>query len=492
MAGIKISQLPSAALPLTGAEITPIVQSGDTVQVALNNMFSASTGSSQVGFIASGTSATLRTVQSKLRDSVSVKDFGAVGDGVTDDTAAFTAANAANKSLFAPAGTYKLTNWQPTDGTVLRGAGYLATYITQGANGSPAIFINNGNVNWQGLEFSGFTLNGSASPTVAAFQITPGASGAVWRCKFDFCAQNTYQAFNVTSIGTNFFDNDVHIQSEGTTTTAVYQQSGTYNRYNLFLTNCANSIALDHGGVNDTIYVVADGQIKDSGLNTTFINPTVEFIYGPSLPVGEAVISMTGTNQVLLNPTVILPSGSAAKCSYAFQPSNLTTFVNPYVTSSGTILANPFSVNSGFSWTLIGGQSNCTNKIETIYNDSTNVYSLRFVTMVGDVSQFTSQTTTHGGGVPQYAIPVNGGAVTINGNTDTLMLEPAAGLGSQTFYVVNGIVNGRKIAISSTQAITTITWVMGSGGTTNLPTTIAANSSFTIAYNSAQNKWYRA
>ena len=52
----------------------------------------ASTGSSLVGQIASGTGATARTVQSKLRESVSVKDFGAVGDGVTDDTAAFTAA----------------------------------------------------------------------------------------------------------------------------------------------------------------------------------------------------------------------------------------------------------------------------------------------------------------------------------------------------------------------------------------------------------------
>lgn len=51
---------------------------------------SASTGSNLVGFIASGTGAVARTVQSKERDIVSVKDFGAVGDGVTDDTAAFT------------------------------------------------------------------------------------------------------------------------------------------------------------------------------------------------------------------------------------------------------------------------------------------------------------------------------------------------------------------------------------------------------------------
>jgi hypothetical protein len=52
----------------------------------------SSSGSSLVGFIADGVGASYRTVQSKLRDTVSVKDFGAVGDGVTDDTAAFAAA----------------------------------------------------------------------------------------------------------------------------------------------------------------------------------------------------------------------------------------------------------------------------------------------------------------------------------------------------------------------------------------------------------------
>jgi hypothetical protein len=45
-----------------------------------------------VGFIADGVGASYRTVQSKLRDTVSVKDFGAVGDGVADDTAAIQAA----------------------------------------------------------------------------------------------------------------------------------------------------------------------------------------------------------------------------------------------------------------------------------------------------------------------------------------------------------------------------------------------------------------
>jgi hypothetical protein len=49
----------------------------------------SSSGSSLVGFIADGTGAAYRTVQSKLRDTVSPKDFGVVADGTTDDTAAW-------------------------------------------------------------------------------------------------------------------------------------------------------------------------------------------------------------------------------------------------------------------------------------------------------------------------------------------------------------------------------------------------------------------
>ncbi len=53
---------------------------------------SASNGSASVGFIQSGTGAVTRTAQAKMREAISVQDFGAVGDGVTDDYPAFLAA----------------------------------------------------------------------------------------------------------------------------------------------------------------------------------------------------------------------------------------------------------------------------------------------------------------------------------------------------------------------------------------------------------------
>lgn len=73
----------------------------------------APTGSSLIGFTQSGVGAVPRTVQSKLRDEVSVKDFGATGDGTTDDTAAIQAAITAQTNggnVFFPPGVYRITN----------------------------------------------------------------------------------------------------------------------------------------------------------------------------------------------------------------------------------------------------------------------------------------------------------------------------------------------------------------------------------------------
>jgi len=73
-----------------------------------------------------------RTVQAKLQETVSVKDYGAVGNGTTDDTAAIqraVQAMATGGTLLFPAGTYKVTSAIAAtfnNGVVVRISGYGA------------------------------------------------------------------------------------------------------------------------------------------------------------------------------------------------------------------------------------------------------------------------------------------------------------------------------------------------------------------------------
>lgn len=105
----KATQAEAEAGTNNEKRVTPlrVAQAIDALGVSAAAL-SASDGASRVGFIQSGAGAVARTAENKARERLSVVDFGAVGDGVTDDTAAFAAAYtaAAGSTIYIPAGTY--------------------------------------------------------------------------------------------------------------------------------------------------------------------------------------------------------------------------------------------------------------------------------------------------------------------------------------------------------------------------------------------------
>ena len=144
---VKISQLPAASA-LDGTEALPLVQASATkkglvsqIATYVQSLFSVSGGSALIGFIQAGTGAVARTEQAKLRDVLSVKDFGAVGDGIVDDTVAIQAALdalfAANGGCaFLPRGTYKVTAMlqvKPRCGIAGEGVGSLINFVPAAA-----------------------------------------------------------------------------------------------------------------------------------------------------------------------------------------------------------------------------------------------------------------------------------------------------------------------------------------------------------------------
>ena len=78
------------------------------------------------------TGSVTRTSTSKWSDLVSVKDFGAAGDGTTDDTTAIRNAIATGKHVYLPAGNYLITNslTMTTGGQMMTGDGRNSSYFT--------------------------------------------------------------------------------------------------------------------------------------------------------------------------------------------------------------------------------------------------------------------------------------------------------------------------------------------------------------------------
>lgn len=122
----------------------------NSAKSALQNysMPDVSTGTWAPGY--AGAVAT-RTIADTFRDTLSVKDFGAVGNGTTDDTAAINAAisyagTIGGATIFFPKGTYKVSSTITiaVNGISLRGAGMWNTIITRSTDyGDTFVFTGN-------------------------------------------------------------------------------------------------------------------------------------------------------------------------------------------------------------------------------------------------------------------------------------------------------------------------------------------------------------
>lgn len=147
-------------------------------------------GALLIGFIQAGVGAVLRTVQAKLRERVSVLDFGADPTGVTESTTAFQAAAAANPSgeIIIPIGRYKLGS---VGGTLAAGQRWTAeskygAIIEPVAGFTGAIFsnTNQATLSTAYCGFSGirFDLKGEACTAIDLASIN---NSYVRDCYFD-------------------------------------------------------------------------------------------------------------------------------------------------------------------------------------------------------------------------------------------------------------------------------------------------------------------
>ena len=145
------------------------------------------------------------TVQDKLAQTVSVKDFGAVGDGSTDDTAAIQKAiDSTAASIYFPAGNYKISAvLSITSPTILHGDGPKSSVIRQTSASADGVYFNFPSL-VQGGGVLDLSVESGAGWVTSGFQGS-GSTGIGIRLK------NSNGKFVANNYGVHNFDTSVSV-----------------------------------------------------------------------------------------------------------------------------------------------------------------------------------------------------------------------------------------------------------------------------------------
>lgn len=190
------------------------------------------------------------------KEWVSVTDFGAVGNGITDDTADIqTALNSGAKTILFPQGTYNITAQLKVKSnttlfgygaTLFRGAA-IDNLVINDSNGSVGGYGANSNISVYGLAFNGNRTVFASNATLLAFGHTSGIN--VKDCEF-YNIPGVWHGLEINSSEHAIIDGCVFhdgpssaemLQLDLAAGTAVFPWFGPYDNticYDVLVTNC--------------------------------------------------------------------------------------------------------------------------------------------------------------------------------------------------------------------------------------------------------------
>jgi hypothetical protein len=195
-----------------------------SVLLAYEAAIAASSGSSLVGYQPAGTGAVTTTVQAKLRQYVSVMDFGADPTGATNSTNAIQNAIATGKAVYFPTGIYAC-NVSINKRIVLFGDGSTASIIKPFVNTSPAMV---------------YTYTAQSTPTLS-----------YWNYHSEICNlgfKGTGTGATATGIGFSFGSGSPSTY----VTSAEYANNVTF--YNCLFSNLEKGVQFPFGNIGTAFY----------------------------------------------------------------------------------------------------------------------------------------------------------------------------------------------------------------------------------------------
>lgn len=385
-----VGELP-AATSIAATDLIPVEQGG-VLKRATPTL---------LPFTQSGTGASSRPIQTKLREWVSVTDYGATGDGATDDTTAFNNALAAATYVYAPNPSvgYKLTSKLtiPTS-TFLYGAGKHTCKLLHAYNGTFCELGSQAGLWNLYIEGQGATFTGKG----VVMSIAGNGKQRIHSCKIINFASACI-AFDDIDAGSQFSGLDIETyQVSGGTGTGNYavtvidsaQLSATPRAFHQVETsgNCSFSF----GGSNDTF--VTDSFMGDLAYSSNSRSVHI----GHSRIANQTALTVSGANHSIVGcdvlPVITLSAGTTS-CVMGPNSWNTAPFVTDSSASSTNTVTHPMTT---YTPTLTQSTSNPTLNNSTL----TGRYTREGGRISGAVEFTVGSTISFGTGNLQFSLPV--------------------------------------------------------------------------------------
>jgi parallel beta-helix repeat protein len=353
-AGTATTQASNSAASAVAAANSANEAANTVASKVSSDTLAASGGSALVGYISAGTGAVASTLQAKLRQVISVKDFGAVGNGVTDDTAAIQAAFNRGPlcAIYIPTGIYIVTTLTIGPNVTVYGDG-LSNSQLRLKNAATGAILTSSNATRLVLKDIAFDGNYTNCPSgTSGVEISGAESGgtgfSIDRCGF----------YNAKSIG--FYQ--IGTYSNARVSECIFEG----NRLDGLVFNALNTIVKNNSCmVNGRFGILAQGDYSQIMGNNCSGN-------GQLVTGGAGIGVVTGDYATVSNNTC-LSNGTGVFFTHGIQLNG---------SNNGVMEGNLSQGNNGSGldmfqspYTTCTGNQSLNNKVRGIENDTTSTYS---------------------------------------------------------------------------------------------------------------------